>query len=140
MSAEQVNRCPHIWVPGTETWFALAARGVWVEGCAESLGFQDLRAMLATPLLALPPPREWLALTSREAVGGWGEVPVLATYGHRSAPQAVAAQRGWPGAGDHAGLVAQWRTVRALARPRGRMVVTMPAVRARRPSRCAGPA
>ena len=99
MAAEEINRCPHIWVPGTETWFALAARGAWVEGCAESLGFRDLRSVLAAPLLALPPPREWLALTSREALGGWGEVPVLATYGHRPGPDAAAAQDDGPAPG-----------------------------------------
>jgi hydroxymethylbilane synthase len=115
MPADMVNRCRHIWVPGTGTWFALAARGVWVEGCAESLGFQDLRAMLATPLLALPPPREWLALTSREAQGGWGEVPALATYGHRPAPEVTAAQDDGPPPGTtqlwwHSGVqFERWR-------------------------------
>lgn len=82
LPAAEVNRCPHIWVSGTESWFALAARGVWVEGCAESLGFAALRAALAEALLDLPPPREWLALTSAEAVQGWGEVPAMATYRH----------------------------------------------------------
>jgi hydroxymethylbilane synthase len=82
LPAAAVNRCPHIWVSGTESWFALAARGVWVEGCAESLGFAALRGTLAEPLLALPAPRDWLALTSAEAVEGWGEVPALATYRH----------------------------------------------------------
>ena len=82
LGAAQVNRCPHIWVSGTESWFALAARGVWVEGCAESLGFAALRPTIAAPLLALPPARQWLALTNEEAAAGWGEVPVLATYRH----------------------------------------------------------
>ena len=83
MAAAEVNRCAHIWVSGTESWFALAARGVWVEGCAESLGFGALRATLAAPLLALPPLGEWLALTNVEAAAGCGVVPVLATYRHR---------------------------------------------------------
>jgi hydroxymethylbilane synthase len=82
LPAADVNRCPHIWVSGTESWFALAARGVWVEGCAESLGFAALRPALAEALLDLPPPQEWLALTSAEAVQGWGEVPAVATYRH----------------------------------------------------------
>jgi len=84
LPAAAVNHCPHLWVSGTESWFALAARGAWVEGCAESLGFGALRAMLASPLLALPPLREWLALTNQEAAAGWAEVPVLATYRHVS--------------------------------------------------------
>ena len=34
----------HVWVPGIDTWQALAERGVWVEGCAEGLGFARARA------------------------------------------------------------------------------------------------
>jgi hydroxymethylbilane synthase len=98
MAAEAVNRCPHIWVSGTETWFALAARGVWVEGCAESLGFAALRGSLGEPLLALPPLGDWLALTNEEAAEGWGEVPVLATYRH--APEPAAGACG-PGTATH---------------------------------------
>ena len=82
LPAAVVNQCPHLWVSGTESWFALASRGVWVEGCAENLGFGALRATLASALLALPPLREWLALTHEEAAAGWAEVPVLATYRH----------------------------------------------------------
>ena len=86
LPAALINRCPHIWVSGTESWFALAERGVWVEGCAESLGFSALCRTLSEPLLDLPPPRDWLALTSAEAVAGWGDVPALATYRHGAAP------------------------------------------------------
>jgi hydroxymethylbilane synthase len=82
LPAAQVNRCPHIWVSGTESWFALGARGIWVEGCAEALGFAALNTTLAAPLLGLPPATEWLALTNQEAAAGWGQVPVLATYRH----------------------------------------------------------
>jgi hydroxymethylbilane synthase len=103
MPAERVNRCPHIWVSGTETWFALAARGVWVEGCAESLGFAALQTTLAEPLLALPAPREWLALTNEEAAGGWGEVPVLATYRH-------APERADASAGPHSATDVWWHS------------------------------
>jgi hydroxymethylbilane synthase len=86
LPAAQVNACAHIWVSGTESWFALAARGVWVEGCAEALGFGALRKTLAEPLLDLPPLAQWLALTNEEAATGWGEVPVLATYRHQGLP------------------------------------------------------
>jgi hydroxymethylbilane synthase len=83
LPATSINGIAHVWVPGCSTWFALAARGVWVEGCAESLGFAALRPMLREPLLALPPLERWLVLTSREALAGWDDVPALATYGHR---------------------------------------------------------
>jgi hydroxymethylbilane synthase len=104
LPAAALNRCAHLWVSGTETWFALAGRGAWVEGCAESLGFGALRPTLAAALLDLPPLDAWLALTSAEAATGWGEVPVLATYRHASpAP---------PGAGaDPAGSPAQARQI-----------------------------
>jgi hydroxymethylbilane synthase len=95
MPAAQVNRVRHIWVPGTGTWFALAGRGVWVEGCAESLGFAALRPMLQEPLLALPAIPDWLALTSREAAAGWSDVPALATYRHQH-PAGEKAELGSP--------------------------------------------
>ncbi len=77
-----------VWVPGTDTWFALAARGLWVEGCAEGLGFETLRTTLAEPLLQLPPSGQWLVLTHVEAASGWREGQVLATYRHTVAPAA----------------------------------------------------
>ncbi|MDE2219253.1 MAG: hypothetical protein KGJ52_02640, partial [Gammaproteobacteria bacterium] len=90
MPAAAVNRCAHIWVAGTGSWFALAARGVWVEGCAESLGFEALRPTLAAPLLALPSLDDWLALTNEEAAAGWSDAQVLATYRHAPVPLAPA--------------------------------------------------
>lgn len=71
------------WVPGTETWLALAARGLWVQGCAEGLGFETVRGMLAEPVLQLPPLGEWLVLTHADAATGWqgeGNPRALATY------------------------------------------------------------
>ncbi len=97
LPAAAVNRCPHIWVSGTESWFALAARGVWVEGCAEALGFEALRSTLESPLLSLPRMGQWLALTNEEATAGWGEVPVLATYRHARAAQPPAPTHAPPG-------------------------------------------
>jgi hydroxymethylbilane synthase len=75
----------HVWVPGTETWQALAARGVWVEGCGEGLGFAALEPLLAQPLLQLPPLDRWTVLTHEEAVGAWPRGNVIATYRHRNA-------------------------------------------------------
>jgi hydroxymethylbilane synthase len=72
----------HVWVPGTDTWYALAKRGVWVEGCAEGLGFNSLRHSLGEPLLQLPALHEWLALTHESAAPGWqlAGPTALATY------------------------------------------------------------
>ena len=92
-----------IWVPGLETWHALARRGLWVQGCAEGLGFETLRALLAEPVLQLPPLREWLVLTHADAVAGWQspEGPrVLATYRHATPPGGAARAAGAAGGRD----------------------------------------
>jgi hypothetical protein len=82
----------HVWVPGIDSWYALAKRGVWVEGCAEGLGFDTVRAALQEPMLRLPALHEWLALTHEAAVPGWSSAgpKALATYScAANAPAAV---------------------------------------------------
>ena len=72
-----------LWVSGVESWRRLAAQGLWVEGCGDNLGFDEVRATLECPVLGLPPLREWTALTYRWAVPGWRESGVgrvIATY------------------------------------------------------------
>ncbi len=72
-----------LWVSGVESWRRLAARGIWVEGCGDNLGFSALTDTLGSPVLGLPPLRNWTALTYRWAVPGWqasGVGRVLATY------------------------------------------------------------
>jgi hypothetical protein len=71
-----------IWVPGIATWRALAARGLWVEGCADGLGFAALEPLLAEPLLQLPPTDRWTVLTHQDAVAGWPAAEVIGTYRH----------------------------------------------------------
>jgi hydroxymethylbilane synthase len=91
LNADAINRCTHLWVPGAATWFDLARRGVWVEGCAEGLGFESLRPLLAEPLLQLPRLKDWTVLTHQAATSGW-TAQVLATY--RSVPRATDAAVG----------------------------------------------
>jgi hydroxymethylbilane synthase len=72
-----------VWVSGVESWRRLAQRGVWVEGCADNLGFDQIVSTLAAPVLRLPPLGEWTVLTRTDAVGSWegtGVGRVLATY------------------------------------------------------------
>lgn len=72
-----------LWVSGVESWRRLAARGFWIEGCGDNLGFDDVRPLLECPVLGLPPLHEWTALTYRWAVAGWhasGVGSVIATY------------------------------------------------------------
>jgi len=79
-----------LWVPGVQTWRALAQRGLWVEGCAEGLGFASLAPLLAEPWLGLPAPAQWLVLTHAQALAGWPAGSAVATYAH-AGPEAAAA-------------------------------------------------
>lgn len=74
----------HVWVPGIDTWQALAGRGFWVEGCADGLGIGAVAGLLAEPLLQLPPAAHWTVLTHQDAVESWTDRQVIATYRHRS--------------------------------------------------------
>ena len=67
-----------IWTSGLASWSRLAAQGVWVEGCAEGLGFADLEPTLAEPVLGLPGTGHWRILTHDRA--GWAQGEVTATY------------------------------------------------------------
>jgi hydroxymethylbilane synthase len=40
-----------VWAAGTRTWFELAKKGIWVEGCADALGLESLRTVFSMPLL-----------------------------------------------------------------------------------------
>jgi hydroxymethylbilane synthase len=82
--AAAVPAAAHVYVPGVDTWCALAQQGIWVEGCAEGLGATALEPLLAEPLLQLPALCEWLVYTHAEAVGGWSWGQIIATYRHRA--------------------------------------------------------
>ena len=69
-----------VWVSGIASWFALAARGVWVEGCADAFGFDSLLPVLSEPVLRLPPVMEWTVLTHEGAVAHWSPLRAIATY------------------------------------------------------------
>lgn len=64
-------RTKKIWASGVESWFKLASLGLWVEGCAEGLGFESLVAQLREPVLDLPQLKNWAVLTHSEAQAGW---------------------------------------------------------------------
>jgi hydroxymethylbilane synthase len=120
--ALQINAAVHVWVPGIDTWQALASRGVWVEGCAEGLGFAALEPMLAEPLLQLPARAHWMVLTHLDAAAGWPAGEVIATYRHRESDAGAATDMvgGAPPAGaTHLYWVssAQFDRWRALAAP-----------------------
>jgi hydroxymethylbilane synthase len=68
-----------VWTSGTPSWFRLAGQGIWVEGCAEGLGFEALAPTLAEGVLQLPKGGDWIILTHDQAREDWtGQV--VATY------------------------------------------------------------
>jgi hypothetical protein len=85
-----------VWTSGTRSWFALAAAGVWVQGCGEGMGAEAIAAHIGAPLLQLPPASQWTVLTHQDAVepwqrGSWAGAKVLATYAlsHETLPDAA---------------------------------------------------
>jgi len=73
-----------VWTSGTGSWLRLAEQGVWVEGCAEGLGFDALKSTLEEGVLQLPAFKTWNILTHSEATAEWKtELPlenVIAAY------------------------------------------------------------
>jgi hypothetical protein len=74
-----------VWTSGSKSWFALAAQGVWVNGCAEGQGAEATAAVVEEPVLRLPPPARWAVLTHAGAeepwqTGRWSGADVIATY------------------------------------------------------------
>jgi hypothetical protein len=71
-----------MWAAGPETWRMLARRGLWVEGCAERLGFDTLRPTLESSVLGLPPLSDWRVFTHADAVETWrgSGLKAIATY------------------------------------------------------------
>lgn len=69
-----------IWTSGVRSWLRLAARGIWVEGCAEELGFDAVLPVLEQGVLQLPPLANWQVLTHADGTAGWPCNQVIATY------------------------------------------------------------
>lgn len=69
-----------LWVSGPSSWFKLAQKGLWIEGCADGFGFSFVRDTLSEPFLALPPLSEWAVFTNEGAAETWTGMPVTATY------------------------------------------------------------
>ena len=40
-----------VWAAGTRTWYELAKKGIWAEGCADGLGFGFIEPLLQSPLI-----------------------------------------------------------------------------------------
>jgi hydroxymethylbilane synthase len=82
-TVKQTDTQGRCWTSGIHSWKQLASQGLWVEGCADNLGFDSVKSLLNTPVLQLPPLSAWTALTHRDAVESWsdsGMGKVIASY------------------------------------------------------------
>jgi hydroxymethylbilane synthase len=61
------------WTSGLASWKRLAKQGIWVEGCADNLGFEFICDTLQDPVLGLPPLSDWNALTHKDAIASWAD-------------------------------------------------------------------
>ena len=87
-----VHSATRIWVSGVQSWQRLAMRGLWVEGCADNLGFSDIVSTLACDVLDLPALNDWTVLTHHDAKPGWdgtGIGRIIATYAPAPAPNSA---------------------------------------------------
>ena len=66
--------------PGCAAGCGSPPEGIWVEGCAEELGFDALLPILQQGVLQLPPLANWQVLTHADGTAGWPCNLVLATY------------------------------------------------------------
>ena len=69
-----------VWTSGTASWWRLAERGVWIEGCAEGLGYDWIASTLAEPVLDLPSLSGWQVLSHAGSADYWPAGQVIGTY------------------------------------------------------------
>jgi len=69
--AVSINDKTRVWVSGVQSWQKLAGLGIWVEGCADNLGFADILPTLDCGVLQLPARQHWIVLTHSTAIQSW---------------------------------------------------------------------
>ena len=76
-----------VWVSGSQSWFKLAERGIWIEGSLESQGLSTLSSFQSKKLLRFDS-QEFLVLTHAESAPHPGP-RTISTYSHqfREIPQ-----------------------------------------------------
>jgi hydroxymethylbilane synthase len=70
-----------VWVSGTQSWFKLAAQGIWVEGSVESQGFEKIAIFAVKKLLRFKE-KNWAFLTHKESTPS-PHALLVSTYEHR---------------------------------------------------------
>jgi hydroxymethylbilane synthase len=70
-----------VWAAGTRTWYELAKKGIWVEGCADGLGFDFILPILQSPLINISK-KDIQLITNNQSKIHWLEdgVNVAGTY------------------------------------------------------------
>lgn len=61
---------PSVWASGTKTWYELAKKGVWIEGCSDGFGFEFLTPVFNRPLFKTDK-KDILILTNEAAEAHW---------------------------------------------------------------------
>ena len=82
-TAETVNilRGSKNWASGTKTWFELAKKGIWIEGCADGFGINFLENVWKSPLFGISE-SEIILLTNKDSANDWQQEgrKAIATY------------------------------------------------------------
>ena len=78
--ASLANSDQRVWTAGTQSWYRLAALGIWVEGCTEEIGFDAFRGTFEQDILRLPALEDWTVLTHSGGRTTWPCDDVIATY------------------------------------------------------------
>jgi hypothetical protein len=70
-----------VWASGTKTWFELAKKGIWVEGCADGFGIDFLTTVWQSPLANISE-KELILLTNEDSALDWQREgrKAMATY------------------------------------------------------------
>ncbi|MEP7268360.1 MAG: 5-aminolevulinate synthase [Saprospiraceae bacterium] len=71
----------NVWCAGSSTWQKLAAKGIWVSGCADSLGFEHLSGLFKTPFININP-KDIVLLSNADSSKRWIDsgAASMATY------------------------------------------------------------
>ncbi|MGC4102570.1 hydroxymethylbilane synthase [Ferruginibacter sp.] len=70
-----------VWAAGTKTWYELAKKGIWVEGCADGLGFENVQAVFKSPLINIAA-NEIQIITNTSSMQHWQQdgINAVGTY------------------------------------------------------------
>lgn len=77
---DTLSKDVRLWTSGVASWFSLATKGFWVEGCADGFGFEFIRDTLNDLVLELPDLTDWTILTHTDAKKDWTVGMPIATY------------------------------------------------------------